>query len=176
MNLLLPRSDRRRFFLLSDFQSNALHGDIHETLTQNAPVTRLSSFYPRRRQNRSIMPPFPSAPSSPETNIPQNVAAGPPLIPLLKHKPLKSLPQASSYPSPATKTPQNVAAGLLLSLSGNEYPSKRCRKPPLIPLRKRKSTQNVAGGFLLSLSSAKTPQNVAAWRGGSSDPSARHLF
>ena len=66
------------------------------------------------------MPPFPSAPSSPETNIPQNVAAGlllslsgntnpskrrrrPPLIPLRKHKPLKSLPQASATSSSSLK-------------------------------------------------------------------------
>ena len=100
------------------------------------------------------MPPFPSAPSSPATNIPQNVAADlllslsgneypskrrrrPPLIPLRQRIPLKTSPQISFYPSPATNTPQNVAAGLLLSLSGNEYPSKRRRRPPLIPLRQR---------------------------------------
>ena len=44
----------------------------------------------------------------------------PPLIPLRKHKPLKSSPQAPSDPSPATNNPQNVAGGLLLSLSGNK--------------------------------------------------------
>ena len=136
MNLLLPRSDRRRFFLLSDFQSNALHGDINKTLK-----TLLSPFFLTSTAAKPL----------------NNAAVPPPHLPLRKRISLKTLPQASSYPSPETQTPQIVAAGLLLSLSSDKNPSKRRRRPLLIPLRKRKSTQNVAGGFLLSLSSDKNP-------------------
>lgn len=136
MNLLLPRSDRTRLFLLSDFQSNALHGDI--------------------RLSKTLLTPF-------------------------------------FLTSTAAKPLNNAAIPLRTFLSGNEYPSKRRRRPPLIPLRQRISLktspqdssdpspatntpQNVAGGLLLSLSSNNNPQNVAAGRGGNSDPSVRHLF
>lgn len=172
MNLLLPRSDRRRFFLLSDFQSNALHGDINETL-KNAPATLLFNLDGGKTA--------------------QQCRHSPPHLPLRQRIPLKTLLEASSDPSPATNNPQNVAGGLLLSLSsnnnpqnvaadlllsisGNEYPSKRRRRPPLIPLRKHKPLKTLPQDSSDPSPATKTPQNVAAGRGGNSDPSVRHLF
>ncbi len=116
MNLLLPRSDRRRFFLLSDFQSNALHGDINKTLK-----TLLSPFF------------LTSTAAKPLNN------AAVPLRTFLSGNEYSSKRRRRppSDSSPKTQTPQIVAAGLLLSLSSNKNPSKRCRRPPLIPLRQR---------------------------------------
>ena len=132
MNLLLPRSDRTRLFLLSDFQSNALHGDIRLSKTLLPPFF-LTSTAAKPLNNAAV--PLRTFLSGNE--YPSKRCRRPPLIPLRQRIPLKTSPQASSNPSPATNTPQNVAADLLLSLSGNEYPSKRRRRPPLIPLRKR---------------------------------------
>lgn len=133
MNLLLPRSDRRRFFLLSDFQSNTLHGDINKTLKTllspffltstaakplNNAAVPLRTFlsgneYPSKRCRRPTLIPLKRQKNSKRRRRP-------PLIPLRKHKPLKSLPQASSYPSPETK-----------------IHSKRCRRVPFIPLQRQ---------------------------------------
>ena len=102
------------------------------------------------------MPPFPSAPSSPATNIPQNVAADlllslsgneypskrrrrPPLIPLRRQKPLKTSPQTPSDPSPAT-------IPLKTSPQASSDPSPATNNP-----------QNVAAGLLLSLSGNEYP-------------------
>ena len=125
------------------------------------------------------MPPFPSAPPSPATQTPQNVAAGlllslsgdtnpskrrlrSPFIPLRQRIPLKTSPQASSNPSPATNIPQNVASDLLLSLSGNEYPSKRRRRPPLIPLRQRIPLKTSPQASSNPSPATNIPQNVAS--------------
>ena len=132
MNLLLPRSDRRRFFLLSYFQSNALHGDKRLSKTLLPPFF-LTSTAAKPLNNAAI--PLRTFLSGNE--YPSKRLLRPPLIPLRRQKPLKTSPEDSSDPSPATKTPQNVAEGLLLSLSGNEYPSKRRRRLSLIPLRQR---------------------------------------
>ena len=134
MNLLLPpRSDRRRFFLLSDFQSNALHGDINKTLKMLLSPFFLTSTAAKPINNAAV--PLRTFLSGNE--YPSKRRRRPPLIPLRQRITLKTSPEASSDPSPATKTPQNVAGGLLLSLSGDKNPSKRRRRPPLIPLRKR---------------------------------------
>ena len=167
----------------------------------SAPSSPATNNPSKRRRRPPLIPlrqqiplktlPQASSDPSPATNNPQNVAAGlllslssdknpskrrrsPPLIPLRRQKPLKTSPQAPSYPSPATNTPQNVAADLLLSLSGDENPSKRRRMPPLIPLRQQiplktlpqassdpspatNIPQIVAAGLLLSLSGDKKP-------------------
>ena len=132
MNLLLPRSDRRRFFLLSDFQSNALHGDINKTLKTLLPPFFLTSTAAKPLNNAAV--PLRTFLSGNE--YPSKRRRKPPLIPLRKHKPLKTSPQAPSDPSPETHPPQIVAAGLLCSLSGNTNRSKRCRRPPLIPFQR----------------------------------------
>ena len=110
MNLLLPRSDRRRFFLLSDFQSNALHGDINKIKLSKTllPPFFLTSTAAKPLNNAAV--PLRTFLSGNE--YPSKRRRRPPLIPLRKHKPLKTSPQASSYPSPETQTPQIVAAGL----------------------------------------------------------------
>ena len=109
MNLLLPRSDRRRFFLLSDFQSNALHGDINKTLKMLLPPFFLTSTAAKPLNNAAV--PLRTFLSGNE--YPSKRCRRPPLIPLRRQKPLKTLPEGSFYPSPATKTSQNVAVDLL---------------------------------------------------------------
>ena len=108
MNLLLPRSDRRRFFLLSDFQSNALHGDINKTLKTLLPPFFLTSTAAKPLNNAAV--PLRTFLSGNE--YPSKRRRRPPLIPLRKRISLKTSPQAPSDPSPETQTPQNVAAGL----------------------------------------------------------------
>ena len=158
MNLLLPRSDRRRFFLLSDFQSNALHGDINKTLKTLLPPFFLTSTAAKPLNNAAV--PLRTFLSGNE--YPSKRRRRPPLIPLRQRISLKSSPQASSYPSPATKNPQNVAAGPLLSLSGNEYPSKRRRRSPFIPLWRRKPLKTSPQASSYPSPATNTPQNVAA--------------
>ena len=101
MNLLLPRSDRRRFFLLSDFQSNALHGDINKIKLSKTllPPFFLTSTAAKPRNNAAV--PLRTFLSGNE--YPSKRRRRPPLIPLRKHKPLKSLPQASATSSSSLK-------------------------------------------------------------------------
>ena len=99
MNLLLPLSDRRRFFLLSDFQSNALHGDINKTLKTLLPPFFLTSTAAKPLNNAAV--PLRTFLSGNE--YPSKRCRRPPLIPLRKHKPLKSLPQASATSSSSLK-------------------------------------------------------------------------
>ena len=122
MNLLLPRSDRRRLFLLSDFQSNALHGDINKTLKTLLSPFFLTSTAAKPLNNAAV--PLRTFLSGNE--YPSKRCRRPPLIPLRQRIPLKTLPQAPSDPSQATK--KN---------------SKRRRRPPLIPLRKHKPLKSL---------------------------------
>ena len=140
MNLLLPRSDRRRFFLLSDFQSNALHGDINKTLKMLLSPFFLTSTAAKPINNAAV--PLRTFLSGNE--YPSKRRRRPPLIPLRQRITLKTSPEASSDPSPETQTPQNVAADLLLSLSGDKYPSKRRR-------RARREQRSVSATFILIL-------------------------
>ena len=153
MNLLLPRSDRTRLFLLSDFQSNALHGDIRLSKTLLPPFF-LTSTAAKPLNNAAI--PLRTFLSGNE--YPSKRCRRPPLIPLRRQITLKTLPEGSFYPSPAQK------------------PLKTLPQAPSNPSPATNNHQNVAGGLLLSLSSNNNPQNVAAGRGGNSDPSVRHLF
>ena len=99
MNLLLPRSDRRRLFLLSDFQSNALHGDINKTLKTLLSPFFLTSTAAKPLNNAAVpLRTFLSGNTNPSKRCRR-----PPLIPLRKHKPLKTSPQASATSSSSLK-------------------------------------------------------------------------
>ena len=101
MNLLLPRSDRRRFFSLSDFQSNALHGDINKTLKMLLSPFFLTSTAAKPINNAAV--PLRTFLSGNE--YPSNRCRRPPLIPLRKHKPLKRRRRPPPPPLQASDKP-----------------------------------------------------------------------